>query len=187
DDEGNSSAPCAEERAQPQPGEAAWNPPRHRGGQRQGRRGQVHRQRQSRVRAPTDWGPDRARGRGHSRPEHSWHAGTSGRSAARDHPGPQDRPRRSPHNLKVMSMGMLTGDDTPAILRGPMVGKYLNMFIGAVQWGHLDCLLLDLPPGTGDTQLTLAQSYPLSGAIIVTTPQDVSLKIARRGLRMFET
>ena len=91
------------------------------------------------------------------------------------------------HKLKVMSMGMLTGDDTPAILRGPMVGKYLKMFIGTVQWGHLDCLLLDLPPGTGDTQLTLAQSYPLSGAIIVTTPQDVSLKIARRGLRMFET
>jgi ATP-binding protein involved in chromosome partitioning len=91
------------------------------------------------------------------------------------------------HKLKVMSMGMLTGDDNPAILRGPMVGKYLNMFISTVQWGHLDCLLLDLPPGTGDTQLTLAQSYPLSGAIIVTTPQDVSLKIARRGLRMFET
>src|SRR5450756_884367 len=91
------------------------------------------------------------------------------------------------HNLKVMSMGMLTGDDNPAILRGPMVGKYLKMFIGTVQWGRLDYLILDLPPGTGDTQLTLAQSYPLSGAIIVTTPQDVSLKIARRGLRMFET
>ena len=91
------------------------------------------------------------------------------------------------HDLKVMSMGMLTGDDNPAILRGPMVGKYLKMFIGAVQWGQLDYLILDLPPGTGDTQLTLAQSYPLSGAIIVTTPQDVSLKIARRGLRMFET
>ena len=91
------------------------------------------------------------------------------------------------HNLKVMSMGMLTRDDNPAILRGPMVGKYLKMFIGTVQWGHLDYLILDLPPGTGDTQLTLAQSYPLSGAIIVTTPQDVSLKIARRGLRMFET
>lgn len=91
------------------------------------------------------------------------------------------------HNLKVMSMGMLTGDDNPAILRGPMVSKYLKMFVGSVQWGHLDYLLLDLPPGTGDTQLTLAQSFPLSGAVIVTTPQDVSLKIARRGLRMFET
>jgi len=91
------------------------------------------------------------------------------------------------HGLKVMSMGMLTGDDNPAILRGPMVGKYLKMFIGSVQWGHLDYLILDLPPGTGDTQLTISQSFPLSGAIIVTTPQEVSLKIARRGLRMFET
>ncbi len=90
-------------------------------------------------------------------------------------------------NLKVISMGMLTGDDSPAILRGPMVSKYLRMFISNVQWGHLDYLILDLPPGTGDTQLTLAQSVPLSGAVIVTTPQDVSLKIARRGLRMFET
>ena len=91
------------------------------------------------------------------------------------------------HGLKAMSMGMLTGDDNPAILRGPMVSKYLQMFIGGVDWGQLDYLILDLPPGTGDTQLTLAQSLPLSGAVIVTTPQDVSLKIARRGLRMFET
>ena len=91
------------------------------------------------------------------------------------------------HNLKVVSMGMLNGDDSPAILRGPMVSKYLRMFISNVQWGNLDYLILDLPPGTGDTQLTLAQSFPLSGAVIVTTPQDVSLKIARRGLRMFET
>ena len=91
------------------------------------------------------------------------------------------------YGLKAISMGMLTGDDNPAILRGPMVSKYLRMFIGSVVWGRLDYLLLDLPPGTGDTQLTLAQSVPLSGAIIVTTPQDVSLKIARRGLRMFET
>ncbi len=85
------------------------------------------------------------------------------------------------YGLKAISMGMLTGDDQPAILRGPMVGKYLNMFIGTVQWGPLDYLILDFPPGTGDTQLTLAQSVPLSGAIIVTTPQDVSLKIAHRG------
>ncbi|MFY9779005.1 MAG: P-loop NTPase [Candidatus Baltobacteraceae bacterium] len=91
------------------------------------------------------------------------------------------------HGLKAISMGMLTGDDTPAILRGPMVSKYLRMFIDAVEWGTLDYLILDLAPGTGDTQLTLAQSFPLSGAIVVTTPQEVSLKIARRGLRMFET
>src|ERR1022692_418606 len=90
------------------------------------------------------------------------------------------------HGLKVVSMGMLTGDDNPAVLRGPMVGKYLKMFVDGVQWGTLDYLILDLPPGTGDTQLTLAQSLTLSGTVIVTTPQDVSLKIARRGLRMFE-
>ena len=91
------------------------------------------------------------------------------------------------HGLKAMSMALLRGDDNPAILRGPMVGKYLQMFITGVEWGRLDYLILDLPPGTGDTQLTLAQSLPLSGVVIVTTPQDVSLKIARRGLRMFET
>ncbi len=66
-----------------------------------------------------------------------------------------------------------------------MVSKYLRMFIDTVQWGTLEYLILDLPPGTGDTQLTLAQSFPLSGAVIVTTPQEVSLKIARRGLRIF--
>jgi ATP-binding protein involved in chromosome partitioning len=90
------------------------------------------------------------------------------------------------HGVVTISMGMITGDDSPAVLRGPMVSKYLKMFIDATQWGQLDYLLLDLPPGTGDTQLTLAQSVPLSGAVIVTTPQDVSLRIARRGLRMFE-
>ncbi len=90
------------------------------------------------------------------------------------------------HGLKVVSMGMLTGDDKPAVLRGPMVGKYLKMFVDGVHWGRLDYLILDLPPGTGDTQLTLAQSMPLSGVVIVTTPQAVSLKIARRGLRMFQ-
>jgi ATP-binding protein involved in chromosome partitioning len=88
--------------------------------------------------------------------------------------------------IRTMSMGMLIGDDAPAILRGPMVTKYLRMFVAGVAWGNLDYLILDLPPGTGDTQLTLAQGTPLSGAVIVTTPQDVSLNIARRGLRMFE-
>ena len=86
------------------------------------------------------------------------------------------------HGLKVVSMAMLTGDDNPAVLRGPMVGKYLKMFIGGVQWGQLDYLILDLPPGTGDTQLTLAQSMPLSGVVIVTTtgrePQDRPPRLA---------
>jgi ATP-binding protein involved in chromosome partitioning len=90
------------------------------------------------------------------------------------------------HGIKVISMGMLTDDDKPAVLRGPMVSKYLRMFILEVDWGTLDYLILDLPPGTGDTQLTLAQSFPLTGAVVVSTPQDVSLKIARRGIRMME-
>ena len=83
------------------------------------------------------------------------------------------------HGIKAVSMGLLRDDDNPAILRGPMVSKYLQMLVGQVAWGQLDYLILDLPPGTGDTQLTLAQSLRLSGAVIVTTPQDVSLKIAR--------
>lgn len=90
------------------------------------------------------------------------------------------------HGLKVISMAMLTDDDKPAILRGPMVTKYLQSFVRQVNWGALDVLLLDLPPGTGDIQLTLAQAFPLTGAVVVSTPQDVSLKIARRGLRMME-
>ena len=90
------------------------------------------------------------------------------------------------HGVKAISMAMLTGDDKPAVLRGPMVTKYLQMFISDVAWGELDVLLLDMPPGTGDIQLTLAQAFPLAGAVVVSTPQDVSLKIARRGLRMLE-
>jgi ATP-binding protein involved in chromosome partitioning len=84
-------------------------------------------------------------------------------------------------------MGLLTDHDKPAVLRGPMVLKYLHVFLQQVAWGELDWLVMDLPPGTGDVQLTLAQGVPLDGAVIVTTPQDVSLDIARRGLRMFET
>lgn len=90
------------------------------------------------------------------------------------------------HGIKVISMGMLTSDDKPAVLRGPMVTKYLQMFIAQVDWTGIDLLLLDLPPGTGDIQLTLAQAFPLNGAVVVTTPQDVSLRIVRRGLRMME-
>ena len=80
------------------------------------------------------------------------------------------------YGVKVISMAMMTDDDRPAILRGPMITKYLRMFVSQVAWGELDVLLLDLPPGTGDIQLTLAQSFPLTGAVVVSTPQDVSLK-----------
>ena len=88
--------------------------------------------------------------------------------------------------LKVISMGLLASDDTPVIWRGPMVAGILQQFLAQVEWGTLDYLVMDLPPGTGDAQLTLAQKAPISGAIIVTTPQDVSLLDARRGLKMFQ-
>lgn len=96
-------------------------------------------------------------------------------------------PLAGPYGLKVISMGFLLDDpDEPAILRGPMVTKVLTQFIFQVDWGELDYLLLDLPPGTGDVHLTLVQTAPMSGGVIITTPQDVALSIARKGLKMFE-
>src|SRR5436853_4276044 len=79
------------------------------------------------------------------------------------------------YNLKLMSMGFLLDDASPAILRGPMVTRYTQQFLRQVDWGELDFLVLDLPPGTGDIQLTIVQTVALSGAIIVTTPQEVAL------------
>lgn len=90
------------------------------------------------------------------------------------------------YGLKIISMGLLATEETPIIWRGPMVAGLLQQFLGQVEWGELDYLVIDLPPGTGDAQLTLAQQAPISGAVIVTTPQDVSLLDARRGLKMFE-
>ena len=90
------------------------------------------------------------------------------------------------YGMKVMSMGLLMGEDTPVIWRGPMVAGIIQQFLGQVEWGELDYLIVDLPPGTGDAQLTLTQQAPLSGAVIVTTPQDVALLDARKGLRMFQ-
>jgi ATP-binding protein involved in chromosome partitioning len=90
------------------------------------------------------------------------------------------------HGVRFMSMGLLTGKDTPVIWRGPMATKLIQQFLGQVDWGDLDYLLIDLPPGTGDVQLTLTQSCPLTGAVIVTTPQDVAVGVTMRGLRMFE-
>lgn len=88
--------------------------------------------------------------------------------------------------LKLMSIGFLLEEDTPVIWRGPMVNQLVQHFLKKVAWGELDYLVIDLPPGTGDAQLTLVQNVPLSGAVIVTTPSDVALIDARRGLRMFE-
>jgi ATP-binding protein involved in chromosome partitioning len=88
--------------------------------------------------------------------------------------------------LRVMSIGFLAGEDAPVIWRGPMVHGIVRQFLADVEWGELDYLVLDLPPGTGDAALTLTQTAPLSGALIVTTPQEVSLIDARKGLRMFQ-
>jgi ATP-binding protein involved in chromosome partitioning len=87
--------------------------------------------------------------------------------------------------IKLMSIGFLLEDDTPVIWRGPMASGALKQFMSDVEWGELDYLIYDLPPGTGDIQLTLVQTIPLTGAVIVTTPQDVSLIDARKGLQMF--
>jgi ATP-binding protein involved in chromosome partitioning len=89
------------------------------------------------------------------------------------------------YGLKVMSMGFVLGPGQAAVLRGPMIHKYLTAFLTQVRWGELDYLLVDLPPGTGDAQLSLSQTAPLSGALTVVTPQDVSLTVARRGMEMF--
>jgi ATP-binding protein involved in chromosome partitioning len=90
------------------------------------------------------------------------------------------------HNLKLMSMGFLLDDASPAILRGPMVTRYTQQFLRQVEWGELDYLVLDLPPGTGDIQLTIVQTVALAGAIIVTTPQEVALIDARKAATMFD-
>jgi ATP-binding protein involved in chromosome partitioning len=89
------------------------------------------------------------------------------------------------HDLNLMSMGFLLDDGAPAILRGPMVTRYTQQFLRSVDWGELDYLVLDLPPGTGDIQLTIVQTVALSGAVIVTTPQEVALIDARKAATMF--
>jgi ATP-binding protein involved in chromosome partitioning len=89
------------------------------------------------------------------------------------------------YGVSLMSMGFLLDDGSPAVLRGPMVTRYTQQFLRQVAWGDLDCLILDLPPGTGDIQLTIVQTVALSGAIIVTTPQEVALIDARKAISMF--
>ncbi len=88
--------------------------------------------------------------------------------------------------LKVMSMGFLVDEETPMIWRGPMVMSALTQMLREVNWGQLDVLVVDMPPGTGDAQLTMAQQVPLAGAVIVSTPQDLALIDARKGLNMFK-
>ena len=109
--------------------------------------------------------------------------------------GLTDRPRSSDDKriiplekfgIKVISMGLFVEERTPVIWRGPMVNKLLTQFLREVEWGELDVLVLDLPPGTGDAQLTIVQQAPLSGGVIVTTPQDVALLDVKRGVTMFQ-
>jgi len=92
----------------------------------------------------------------------------------------------SAHGLKTMSMGLLLDEDSPVVWRGPVVGKAIRQFADDVDWGALEALVVDLPPGTGDAQITLVQTLALDGAVIVTTPQDVAVSVAVRGARMFE-
>ena len=108
--------------------------------------------------------------------------------------GTRERPRSTGNRitplsrwgLKAMSIGFLVDEETPMIWRGPMVMGALEQMMGQVDWGALDIMIVDMPPGTGDAQLTMSQRVPLAGAVIVSTPQDVALLDARRGVRMFE-
>ncbi|MCZ6674384.1 MAG: P-loop NTPase [Verrucomicrobia bacterium] len=88
--------------------------------------------------------------------------------------------------IKIMSMGLLVDNDTPVIWRGPMVNKTIQQFAQNVKWGDLDILVVDLPPGTGDAQLSVAQNIPLDGAVIVTTPQEAAVSVTTRGAKMFD-
>jgi ATP-binding protein involved in chromosome partitioning len=90
------------------------------------------------------------------------------------------------HGVKLMSLGFLLDDEQPAIMRGPLIAGILKQFLEQVEWGELDYLIVDMPPGTGDAQLSLVQTINLSGAVMVTTPQDVSTSDVRRAIRMFE-
>lgn len=90
------------------------------------------------------------------------------------------------HGIRLMSIGFLIDGDVPVIWRGPMIMKTIQQFLTEVEWGELDYLLIDLPPGTGDAQLTVCQTVPLDGGLVVTTPQEASLSVVRKGVAMFE-
>jgi ATP-binding protein involved in chromosome partitioning len=90
------------------------------------------------------------------------------------------------YGVKLMSMGFLSPGDKPLVWRGPMLHSVIQQFLRGVDWGELDYLVIDLPPGTGDVQLSLIQSAPVTGAVVVTTPSDVALEDARKAVRMFE-
>jgi ATP-binding protein involved in chromosome partitioning len=106
-----------------------------------------------------------------------------------ERPAINDRDQLVPpvnYGVKLMSIGFLLDGDQPVIWRGPMIMKTIQQFLGQVEWGELDCLVVDLPPGTGDAQLSLCQTVPLDGGVIVTTPQEASLGVVRKGIAMFQ-
>ncbi len=109
--------------------------------------------------------------------------GISGRPQSKD--GKSMEPMEG-HGIQAMSVGFLIDPETPMVWRGPMVTQALEQLLNETRWNNLDYLVIDLPPGTGDIQLTLAQKVPVTGAVIVTTPQDIALLDARKGLKMFE-
>jgi len=109
--------------------------------------------------------------------------GLSGRPDSPD--GKTIEPMRA-HGLEAMSIGLLVDQDTPMIWRGPMATSALTQLLTGTRWGDLDVLVVDLPPGTGDIQLTMSQKIPVAGAVIVTTPQDIATLDARKALKMFE-
>ena len=160
------------------------NQARHRDRQRQGRRRQIDRR-----------GESRGRARANRRPPSACAIATFMGPSISLMFGSRERPMATEDNriipieqygLRLMSMGFLLDDASPAILRGPMVTRYTQQFLRQVEWGELDYLVLDLPPGTGDIQLTIVQTVALAGAIIVTTPQEVALIDARKASTMFE-
>ena len=90
------------------------------------------------------------------------------------------------YGLKIISMGFFLPEDKAVIWRGPMLDKTMGQFLGGVEWGELDYLVIDLPPGTGDIQLSLCQKVSLTGAVVVSTPQDVALNVAQKAIAMFD-
>ena len=138
----------------------------------------------------------RACTRGRGRPGGSWMPTSMARRSRRCSASPNTSPESfdgktmqplEAHGLQVMSIGFLVDVETPMVWRGPMATQALNqMLMGETNWSDLDYLVVDMPPGTGDIQLTLSQAVPVTGAVIVTTPQDIALLDARKGLKMFE-
>ncbi len=125
----------------------------------------------------------RADGRRRVRPQPAADAGHQGR--ARGDATRSASSRHEAHGIKVMSMGMLVPPDQPVIWRGPMLHSAVQQFMRDVEWGELDYLVVDLPPGTGDVALSMAQSVPVAGAVVVTTPQGVSVSDVRKAVLMF--